>query len=49
MDRSALQTAAAIRAGETTALAECDAAIARIEALPTVQGKITRIRLEQLA
>jgi len=26
-----------------------DAAIARIEALPTVQGKITRIRLEQLA
>ncbi|MEG8042685.1 amidase family protein [Sphingomonas sp. LR59] len=32
MERSALQTAAAIRAGETTALAECDAAIARIEA-----------------
>lgn len=32
MQRSALQTAAAIRAGETTALAECDAAIARIEA-----------------
>ena len=30
--RTALQTAAAIRAGETTALAECDAAIARIEA-----------------
>ncbi len=30
--RSALATAAAIRAGETTALAECDAAIARIEA-----------------
>ena len=30
--RSALQTAAAIRSGETTALAECDAAIARIEA-----------------
>ena len=29
--RSALATAAAIRAGETTALAECDAAIARIE------------------
>ncbi|HEX8383248.1 MAG TPA: amidase family protein [Sphingomonas sp.] len=28
---SALQTAAAIRAGETTALAECEAAIARIE------------------
>jgi homoserine dehydrogenase len=26
-----------------------DAAIARIEALPTVQGRITRIRLEQLA
>ncbi|SMP70526.1 homoserine dehydrogenase [Noviherbaspirillum suwonense] len=26
-----------------------DAAIARIEALPTVQGKVTRIRLEQLA
>ena len=32
MERSALQTAAAIRAGETTALAECEAAIARIEA-----------------
>ncbi|WP_426281917.1 amidase family protein [Sphingomonas sp. NFX23] len=32
MERSALQTAAAIRAGETTALAACDAAIARIEA-----------------
>ena len=32
MERSALQTAAAIRAGETTALAECDAAIARIGA-----------------
>jgi amidase len=32
MERSALQTVAAIRAGETTALAECDAAIARIEA-----------------
>ncbi|MBX9797632.1 amidase family protein [Sphingomonas sp.] len=30
--RTALATAAAIRAGETTALAECDAAIARIEA-----------------
>ena len=30
--RTALETAAAIRAGETTALAECDAAIARIEA-----------------
>ena len=29
---SALQTAAAIRAGETTAIAECEAAIARIEA-----------------
>ena len=29
--RTALETAAAIRAGETTALAECDAAIARIE------------------
>ncbi|MET3826822.1 amidase [Sphingomonas sp. PvP055] len=29
--KSALQTAAAIRAGETTALAECEAAIARIE------------------
>lgn len=32
MERSALQTAAAIRTGETTALAECEAAIARIEA-----------------
>lgn len=32
MIRSALQTAAAIRAGETSALAECEAAIARIEA-----------------
>ncbi|TPG12432.1 amidase family protein [Sphingomonas oligophenolica] len=31
-ERSALATAAAIRSGETTALAECDAAIARIEA-----------------
>ncbi|MDB5695197.1 MAG: amidase [Sphingomonas bacterium] len=31
-ERSALATAAAIRAGETTALAETDAAIARIEA-----------------
>lgn len=30
--RGALATAAAIRSGETTALAECDAAIARIEA-----------------
>lgn len=30
--RSAIETAAAIRSGETTALAECDAAIARIEA-----------------
>ena len=30
-ERTALQTAAAIRAGTTTALAECDAAIARIE------------------
>ena len=30
--KSALQTAAAIRAGDTSALAECDAAIARIEA-----------------
>jgi amidase len=30
--RTAIETAAAIRAGETTALAECDAAIARIEA-----------------
>jgi amidase len=30
--RTALQTAAAIRAGETSALAECEAAIARIEA-----------------
>ena len=30
-ERSALETAAAIRAGETTALAEADAAIARIE------------------
>ena len=30
--RSALATAAAIRSGETTALAECEAAIARIEA-----------------
>lgn len=29
--KSAIATAAAIRAGETTALAECDAAIARIE------------------
>ena len=26
-----------------------DSAIARIEALPTVEGKVTRIRLEQLA
>ena len=32
MVRSALATAAAIRAGETTALAECDAAITRVEA-----------------
>ena len=32
MQRGALATAAAVRAGETTALAECDAAIARIEA-----------------
>ena len=32
MNKSALATAAAIRAGETTALAETDAAIARIEA-----------------
>ncbi len=32
MERTALATAAAARAGETTALAECDAAIARIEA-----------------
>ena len=31
-ERSALATAAAIRAGETSAVAECDAAIARIEA-----------------
>lgn len=31
-ERSALATAAAIRSGETTALAECEAAIARIEA-----------------
>ena len=31
-ERSALQTAAAIHAGENTALAECEAAIARIEA-----------------
>ena len=31
-ERSALQTAAAIRAGTTTALAETEAAIARIEA-----------------
>lgn len=31
-ERTALQTAAAIRSGETTALAECDAAIARITA-----------------
>lgn len=31
-EHTALATAAAIRAGETTALAECDAAIARIEA-----------------
>ena len=31
-ERSALATAAAIRAGDTNALAECDAAIARIEA-----------------
>jgi amidase len=31
-ERTALQTAAAIRSGETTALAECDAAIARIMA-----------------
>lgn len=32
LEKSALQTAAAIRAGDTTALAACDAAIARIEA-----------------
>lgn len=32
IERTALQTAAAIRAGETTALAETEAAIARIEA-----------------
>ena len=32
MSRTALATAAAIRAGETSALAECEAAIARIEA-----------------
>ena len=31
-ERTALQTAAAVRAGETSALAECEAAIARIEA-----------------
>ncbi|MEH3105606.1 MAG: amidase family protein, partial [Sphingomonas phyllosphaerae] len=31
-EKTALQTAAAIRAGETSALAETDAAIARIEA-----------------
>ncbi|MBS0478119.1 MAG: amidase [Proteobacteria bacterium] len=31
-DRGAIETAAAIRAGETTALLECEAAIARIEA-----------------
>lgn len=31
-ERTALQTAAAVRTGETTALAECEAAIARIEA-----------------
>ncbi|WCM27894.1 amidase family protein [Sphingomonas sp. QA11] len=31
-EKSALETAAAIRAGETTALLECEAAIARIEA-----------------
>ncbi len=31
-ERSALETAAAIRCGETTALQECEAAIARIEA-----------------
>jgi amidase len=31
-ERSALETAAAIRSGETTALLECEAAIARIEA-----------------
>ncbi|MEG3175114.1 amidase family protein [Sphingomonas sp. RB3P16] len=30
--RTAIETAAAIRSGETTALAECDASIARIEA-----------------
>jgi amidase len=33
LEKSALQTAAAIRAGDTTALAACEAAIARIEAL----------------
>ena len=32
MTRTALATAAAIRAGKTTALAECEAAIARVEA-----------------
>src|SRR3982751_2577861 len=30
-EKSAIETAAAIRSGETTALIECDAAIARIE------------------
>ena len=38
--KSALATAAAIRAGETTALAECEAAIARIEA-----GEVPSTRL----
>ena len=32
-ERSAIETAAAIASGETTARAECDAAVARIEAL----------------
>lgn len=41
--RSALATAAAIRAGETTARAECEAAIARIEALdPPLNAVVVR-------
>lgn len=41
--RSALETARAIAAGETTAAAECEAAIARIEALnPTLNAVIVK-------
>ena len=42
-ERSALATAAAIRSGETTALAECDAAITRIESRdPAINAVVVR-------